>query len=643
MKKIFLTLVLLLMTMFNIAFSAELFKIKPLCFDISGSVIFLPVKTNYANSSISSNITYSKLPNVNGAVLEINSATMLPQVENLFFSNGNLKELQITQVTPTTVRVVMYFKDTFSISNLKIGNINNNILISYKSIPPFNMNYYINTYREGVTDKDYKEDLFVNTRIIEKKPVATPSYSSTSKSQMNEINKAFANSNYQSNEVYGSYKVIDVSQANHLRSKYFINNIQANDNLFEISGCGALSLEKPFILNDPLRMIYDMPNTTVSAELHNKEFTLANGDKMRIAQFNPNTTRMVVTSENAPKYIPVYSPDSQSMILTAPQNLMTSHLPSYKTNIVKTTAQKSGDVDSLIFEFDKPLTYSIKRMTDRLYVYFLNAERYNDTNFQAAIKETPYNQLKMHLMKNTGMRLTMHVAGRDKICTYLSPDGKVFKLSSNKEIVEPPTAEGELQKVKKREGVITSRPTHKKKKEMPVIVIDAGHGGKDCGALSGTILEKDITLDVSDRLQSILQKKGYKVYMTRTNDTYITLEDRTIFTEEINPAVFVSVHVNSCNMSSPQGIETHYYHENSLGLANSVHTKLIQKINHATNRGLLKSRFYVINHTTVPAILVEICFISNPSERDELVTPQRKQATAEGIAEGIIEYLENQK
>ena len=131
--------------------------------------------------------------------------------------------------------------------------------------------------------------------------------------------------------------------------------------------------------------------------------------------------------------------------------------------------------------------------------------------------------------------------------------------------------------------------------------------------------------------------------MTRTDDTYVSLEDRTIYTEGINPALFVSVHVNSCNSESPKGIETHYYHENSLELADYVHRHLIKKITNTTNRGLFKSRFYVINHTTVPAILVEIGFISNTAERNELISTQRQQATAEGIAEGIVEYLKNNK
>ena len=99
--------------------------------------------------------------------------------------------------------------------------------------------------------------------------------------------------------------------------------------------------------------------------------------------------------------------------------------------------------------------------------------------------------------------------------------------------------------------------------------------------------------------------------------------------------------MNSCNSESPKGIETHYYHEDSVELADAVHQKLIKKIPNTANRGLLKSRFYVINHTTVPAILVEIGFISNAAERAELTTQQRKQATAEAIADGIIEFVKS--
>ena len=126
--------------------------------------------------------------------------------------------------------------------------------------------------------------------------------------------------------------------------------------------------------------------------------------------------------------------------------------------------------------------------------------------------------------------------------------------------------------------------------------------------------------------------------MTRDEDETVSLQDRVAISENISPDVFVSIHVNSSNSDSPTGLETHYYKDNSLTLAKNVHASLLNHVN-SKDRGLFKSKFYVINHTTAPAILVEIGFISSPIERAQLVSESRKQATAKAITEGIDDYF----
>ena len=158
------------------------------------------------------------------------------------------------------------------------------------------------------------------------------------------------------------------------------------------------------------------------------------------------------------------------------------------------------------------------------------------------------------------------------------------------------------------------------------------------GATRNNVYEKDIVLDMSKRVEKLLTKKGYIVKMTRKDDATVSLQERVDFSESIQPDVYVSIHVNSSNSDAPTGIETHYYKDNSLELAKYVHASMLNNVN-AKDRGLFKSKFYVINHTTSPAILVETGFISNPSERAQLVTESRKNATAKAIAEGIDEYL----
>jgi N-acetylmuramoyl-L-alanine amidase len=174
------------------------------------------------------------------------------------------------------------------------------------------------------------------------------------------------------------------------------------------------------------------------------------------------------------------------------------------------------------------------------------------------------------------------------------------------------------------------------------VVIDPGHGGSDAGAIRNGVYEKFITLDVAKRVEKMLKAQGYGVLMTRSDDSYVSLQDRVAFSEAYAPDIFVSIHVNSSTSDSPNGIETHYYHQESIPLAQTVHSSLISTIK-ANNRGTFKSKFYVINHTTSPAVLIEIGFLSNYTDRVQLLTNERKQATAKAIVEGINDYFKSSK
>ena len=635
MKRIILLFFMLFMSFFNNVFAEALYKIRPAHYDISSSLIFLPVKT-ITQSNITNNLKLTKSEDGKAVEILICSATVDSQPDDVFFSNGNIKEFKIFQ-SGQDAKIVIFFKENFNISNFKLGNMNNNIIITTSSIPPYNMNYYINTYRETENSRDYIEDLSVTTKTFTKKEIVPVSSSKPA----NEINQAFLNSNAGGKDVYTDFVINDISKINTLRSKCYISDAKITDSVFKINGVGAINIQEPFILENPLRMVFDLPNTTINQSIHNKELILANGDCLKLAQFNRNTTRLVVTSKQAKQYLPVFSPDSQSLILANPKNILTTHLPKYKSNIVKFNYQKTDKINNLMIVFDKPISYAIKRNTNEMYIYFLNAEKYSDSDFHSVIKTTPYSDTTIHLL-STGMRVKIPLQNKENINTYISPDGKLFKLSTEakKVIEEKPKKNKEKPEVTNQQGTITSATKYNLTNNNKVVVIDAGHGGKDCGAIRDNYNEKDINLSVCMKIKAILQKKGYKVYMTRTDDTYVSLEDRSIFTEDICPGAFVSVHVNSCTAETPKGIETHYYHENGIELADCVHKKMISKIS-STDRGLFKSRFYVINHTTAPAILVEIGFISNPSERAELLTQKRQQATAEAISEGIIEFLKS--
>ncbi len=171
------------------------------------------------------------------------------------------------------------------------------------------------------------------------------------------------------------------------------------------------------------------------------------------------------------------------------------------------------------------------------------------------------------------------------------------------------------------------------------VVLDAGHGGSDPGAQRASIQEKELTLAITEKLKTALLEKGIKVEMTRSDDTFVSLEDRVKITNSTRPDAFVSVHINSLETASAiQGIETYYQTEQSKSLADIIHRSLVGGLQ-VPDRNVRKARFYVINHTEVPAILAEVGYITNKEEREKLISSDYQNQIAEAIARGVILYL----
>lgn len=177
-----------------------------------------------------------------------------------------------------------------------------------------------------------------------------------------------------------------------------------------------------------------------------------------------------------------------------------------------------------------------------------------------------------------------------------------------------------------------------------LVVIDPGHGGPDVGATRNGVYEKDITLAMSKQLGRILQQMGYAVIYTRTEDIDLDLEPRVQIAENARASAFVSVHVNSldANASQVSGVETYHAPGASLGksLAEFVHDQILAGTG-ANDRGVRSARFYVIRNTSMPAILVETGYITNPSEASKLVNGAYQERMAEAIAKGVDQFLKS--
>jgi len=174
---------------------------------------------------------------------------------------------------------------------------------------------------------------------------------------------------------------------------------------------------------------------------------------------------------------------------------------------------------------------------------------------------------------------------------------------------------------------------------VPTVVIDPGHGGEDVGAIGPTGLhEADVTLSIGRLVADALTRKGIPVTLTRTDDTAVALEDRPDIAQRSGGIVFVSIHANAALSIAVEGTETYYETPESEPLAALVQDEVVQALGEP-DRGVRTADFYVIANASMPAILVETAYISNPAEEEKLRDPAVQRRIADAIARGIARFL----
>ncbi|WDH81179.1 N-acetylmuramoyl-L-alanine amidase family protein [Paenibacillus urinalis] len=181
----------------------------------------------------------------------------------------------------------------------------------------------------------------------------------------------------------------------------------------------------------------------------------------------------------------------------------------------------------------------------------------------------------------------------------------------------------------------TTPPATKKK----TVVIDAGHGDQDPGAIGVTgKYEKNFTLTMALKIEQLLKKEpGINVITTRDDDTFLELSERVKIANNAKADVFLSIHANA-GPASATGSETYYNRSNSKSLANTVHKYMVQAAG-LRDRGVKTGNFAVIRDTTMPAILLEVGFLSNKNDEAALFNTTFQNRVAEGVVKGIKEYL----
>ncbi len=187
-------------------------------------------------------------------------------------------------------------------------------------------------------------------------------------------------------------------------------------------------------------------------------------------------------------------------------------------------------------------------------------------------------------------------------------------------------------------------PSATRSKTKPLIIIDPGHGGQDPGTIGiGGVREKDIVLPISLDVAQELRKQGVEVRMTRDRDYFVSLQGRTDMANKIDGDLFVSIHANAINLSRPDvnGLETYYY-KNGRRLAEVIHWNILNSVQ-IGNRNVRRARFYVLRHSEMPAVLVEVGFLTGAQDSARLKNPNHRRQIAKAIARGIIQYIKENK
>ena len=617
MKKfiaIFIMFIFMLLGFTQRATAEGVFKINSANFDTSSAIISL-VSSNLEDLPELSDIKVVKLTNPTRVYFDIPNAVLGGQKKDWIFTTAGIKEVKVSQFssTPYIVRIVVTYDDNFDVSDIKFVNVKNGIFIKLKNNIAQNP-FMQNTYRDDHTSSnDFYEYMTISSVSNPNETIAR-------------IDSAF------NTGITPQY-----SQELKLNTKYYIDKVIPKSGMITLTGLGSVSIEKPMILTNPSRIVFDMPNTMVNKSLRNKEFNLGGGESARLGQFSVNKARLVITTNNVTKYIPVYARDNQTVMYVNTDNIKNVEIPGQPVSVTSYSNYKIDDMTSaMTLNFSNPLIHGFDRTNNEVIAYLYNVNNFDAEQFKKTFSNTDFALAKLE-KASKGLKLTIPIEHDSLVTTFLGMDGKSikFQIKAPRTVIKDNSdpRDSELIKIPVIKSPKGSDGKYK-------VVIDAGHGGSDVGATRNGVYEKYITLDVAKRVEKLLKAQGYGVLMTRSDDSYVSLQDRVAYSEAYNPDIFVSIHVNSSTSSTPNGIETHYYHPESIPLAQTVHAALVSSIK-ANDRGTFKSKFYVINHTTSPAILVEMGFISNTAERGQLVTDERKQDTAKAIMEGINNYFKS--
>ncbi|MZQ75828.1 MAG: AMIN domain-containing protein [Peptoclostridium sp.] len=396
---------------------------------------------------------------------------------------------------------------------------------------------------------------------------------------------------------------------------------------------------KDYVLAGPERLVVDLQNTRFDMSAYTSNVSEGAVSKIRASQFglDPLVSRVVFDLNEGSSY----------------------KITAASDGIIIKFEQDKPVVPEIIDE-GQPLTYGMGAAATKLKIALDSTVKLLDSEYSKSEGKLSL-KFDSKYFKNEAMQAAINDTYLKKVT--------VSKASSGYTYVNAYLSDGAKYDIKNSSTAVEVTFT-RERAAKPLIVIDAGHGGKDPGAvgIDTKVTEKEIVIDIAGKLQRLLEDEGYKTIMTREDDTFVDLYKRAAIANEAGADIFLSIHINASTSRSVSGIETLYYPSSTSssgevdlydvsagtasisklkpstdgkGLARTLQDVLIAEMKTA-NRGIVeRPKLVVLNQTKMTASLVELGFISNSNEETLLRTDEYRQRLADALLKGIKEYFSN--
>lgn len=397
-----------------------------------------------------------------------------------------------------------------------------------------------------------------------------------------------------------------------------ISDLQYAEGSFTFTSSSALNPEL-FLLESPPRLVMNLFHVNRGKGILDKinvNNTLIK--RIRTARFDEQTVRIVADLEELTGYSWVEEE----------KNGLYHYTVNLENKFSEITTEDNKDYQYLNILMDSKAIYEVKKFNypHRIVIDFKNTlnnlDEFAEVEKTSLIKDIRSSNYQLDEKEVTRLVFELNEYYSHKVNNYQNGHG--IKIALAKEYLKD---EGE------------------KRKELDrhLIVIDAGHGGFDPGAIGSNGLEEKVpNLAIAKQVALLLKKEDQSVLLTRDSDKFHSLQNRVKFANLRGADIFVSIHANSFNNSGTGGVETYYNQSISNQnrfLAEKIHDKLGRNLG-LIDRGIKDSNFYVIKYTKMPSALIEVAFLSNPREERLLKNKEFQNKAASLIVDGILDYLE---